>query len=259
MKQINIPPIRIPEFRMPSLGLSAIGLPADRSGNRLAWPSGLKDSIVCWYSPRKQGLTEYDVIESYAEDFTSSKFDVKDANATVTNKVLTYSRDAVEPTTFKILTTKEELGEMVVKVTLDASAFYYRYLDKNLNLIDIKLKNGINVLPKSYSNNFYIVGFIYNGNKYVANITIEQLPTSKAKDFSVNGHDLFLYKFKGKLDSGIGLYHADFTKWTNSNSDEVSPEQVVLLPLVLKVLSYTAPSLTLLMYKLRVSAIKSNI
>ena len=67
MKQINIPPIRIPEFRMPSLGLSAIGLPADRSGNRLAWPSGLKDSIVCWYSPRKQGLTEYDVIESYAE------------------------------------------------------------------------------------------------------------------------------------------------------------------------------------------------
>lgn len=227
MKQINIPPIRIPEFRMPSLGLSAIGLPADRSGNRLAWPSGLKDSIVCWYSPRKQGLTEYDVIESYAEDFTSSKFDVKDANATVTNKVLTYSRDAVEPTTFKILTTKEELGEMVVKVTLDASAFYYRYLDKNLNLIDIKLKNGINVLPKSYSNNFYIVGFIYNGNKNVANITIEQLPTSKAKDFSVNGHDLFLYKFKGKLDSGIGLYHADFTKWTNSNSDEVSPEQVV--------------------------------
>lgn len=227
MKQINIPPIRIPEFRMPSLGLSAIGLPADRSGNRLAWPSGLKDSIVCWYSPRKQGLTEYDVIESYAEDFTSSKFDVKDANATVTNKVLTYSRDAVEPTTFKILTTKEELGEMVVKVTLDANAFYYRYLDKNLNLIDIKLKNGINVLPKSYSNNFYIVGFIYKGNKYVANITIEQLPTSKAKDFSVNGHDLFLYKFKGKLDSGIGLYHADFTEWTNSNSDEVSPEQVV--------------------------------
>lgn len=227
MKQINIPPIRIPEFRMPSLGLSAIGLPADRSGNRLAWPSGLKDSIVCWYSPRKQGLTEYDVIESYAEDFTSSKFDVKDANATVTNKVLTYSRDAVEPTTLKILTTKEELDEMVVKVTLDASAFYYRYLDKNLNLIDIKLKNGINVLPKSYSNNFYIVGFIYNGNKYVANITIEQLPTSKAKDFSVNGHDLFLYKFKGKLDSGIGLYHADFTEWTNSNSDEVSPEQVV--------------------------------
>lgn len=227
MKQINIPPIRIPEFRMPSLGLSAIGLPADRSGNRLAWPSGLKDSIVCWYSPRKQGLTEYDVIESYAEDFTSSKFDVKDANATVTNKVLTYSRDAVEPTTVKILTTKEELDEMVVKVTLDASAFYYRYLDKNLNLIDIKLKNGINVLPKSYSNNFYIVGFIYNGNKYVANITIEQLPTSKAKDFSVNGHDLFLYKFKGKLDSGIGLYHADFTEWTNSNSDEVSPEQVV--------------------------------
>lgn len=28
-------------------------------------------------------------------------------------------------------------------------------------------------------------------------------------------------------NSGIGLYHADFTKWTNNNSDEVSPEQVV--------------------------------
>lgn len=38
---------------------------------------------------------------------------------------------------------------------------------------------------------------------------------------------MFLYKFKGKLDSGIGLYHADFTEWANINSDEVSPEQVV--------------------------------
>lgn len=218
MKQINIPPIRIPEFRMPSLGLSTIGLPADRSGNRLAWPSGLKDSIVCWYSPRKQGLTEYDVIESYAEDFTSSKFNVKDANTTVTNKVLTYSRDAVEPTTSSILTTKEQLDEMVVKVTFDVSAYSYRYLDKNLNLITFKLKNGINVLPKSYSNNFYQVGFIYTGNKYATNITIEQLPTSKAKDFSANGHDLFLYKFKGKLDSGIGLYLYDFTSDLRINS-----------------------------------------
>lgn len=101
MKQINIPPIRIPEFRMPSLGLSAIGLPADRSGNRLAWPSGLKDSIVCWYSPRKQGLTEYIVGGRYSKTSNSMstyKFagchgDILLFNRTLTDDEITWLKE----------------------------------------------------------------------------------------------------------------------------------------------------------------------
>lgn len=115
MKQINIPPIRIPGFRMPSLGLSTIGLPADRSGNRLAWPSGLKDSIVCWYSPRKQGLTEYDVIESYAEDFTTwDKFSNRGTVTVTQNTILiTESKEL-----YNIIEDKQEpYSDLTINVT----------------------------------------------------------------------------------------------------------------------------------------------
>lgn len=219
MKQINIPPIRIPEFRMPSLGLSAIGLPADRSGNRLAWPSGLKDSIVCWYSPRKQGLTEYDVIESYAEDFiTWDKFPNR-GTVTVTQNtiIITESKEL-----YNVIEDKQEpYSDLTINVTGVSDDLFLIVSDNTGRKGEIK-KDGI----YTFKNNSRYFGFKTNAVGE-CNIKITQLPTSKAKDFSANGHDLFLYKFKGKLDSGIGLYHADFTEWTNSNSDEVSPEQVV--------------------------------
>lgn len=219
MKQINIPPIRIPEFRMPSLGLSAIGLPADRSGNRLAWPSGLKDSIVCWYSPRKQGLTEYDVIESYAEDFTTwDKFPNRGTVTVTQNTILiTESKEL-----YNIIEDKQEsYSDLTINVTGVSDDLFLIVSDNTGRKGEIK-KDGI----YTFKNNARFFGFKTNAVGE-CNIKITQLPTSKAKDFSANGHDLFLYKFKGKLDSGIGLYHADFTEWTNSNSDEVSPEQVV--------------------------------
>lgn len=219
MKQINIPPIRIPEFRMPSLGLSTIGLPADRSGNRLTWPSGLKDSIVCWYSPRKQGLTEYDVIESYAEDFTTwDKFPNRGTVTVTQNTILiTESKEL-----YNIIEDKQEpYSDLTINVTGVSDDLFLIVSDNTGRKGEIK-KDGI----YTFKNNARYFGFKTNAVGE-CNIKITQLPTSKAKDFSANGHDLFLYKFKGKLDSGIGLYHADFTEWTNSNSDEVSPEQVV--------------------------------
>lgn len=33
-------------------------------------PPEIKDALVAWYSPVKQKLSNYDVIESYSEDFT---------------------------------------------------------------------------------------------------------------------------------------------------------------------------------------------
>ena len=219
MKQINIPPIRLPEFRRPSLGLSTIGLPADRSGNRLAWPSGLKDSIVCWYSPRKQGLTEYDVIESYAEDFiTWDKFPNR-GTVTVTQNtiIITESKEL-----YNVIEDKQEpYSDLTINVTGVSDDLFLIVSDNTGRKGEIK-KDGI----YTFKNNARYFGFKTNAVGE-CNIKITQLPTSKAKDFSANGHDLFLYKFKGKLDSGIGLYHADFTEWANNNSDEVSPEQVV--------------------------------
>lgn len=210
MKQINIPPIRIPEFRMPSLGLSAIGLPADRSGNRLAWPSGLKDSIVCWYSPRKQGLTEYDVIESYAEDFTTwDKFPNR-GTVTVTKNtiIITESKEL-----YNVIEDKQEpYSDLTINVTGVSDDLFLIVSDNTGRKGEIK-KDGI----YTFKNNARYFGFKTNAVGE-CNIKITQLPTSKAKDFSANGHDLFLYKFKGKLDSGIGLYLYDFTSDLRINS-----------------------------------------
>lgn len=210
MKQINIPPIRIPEFRMPSLGLSTIGLPADRSGNRAAWPSGLKDSIVCWYSPRKQGLTEYDVIESYAEDFiTWDKFPNR-GTVTVTQNtiIITESKEL-----YNVIEDKQEpYSDLTINVTGVSDDLFLIVSDNTGRKGEIK-KDGI----YTFKNNSRYFGFKTNAVGE-CNIKITQLPTSKAKDFSANGHDLFLYKFKGKLDSGIGLYLYDFTSDLRINS-----------------------------------------
>lgn len=42
----------------------------DLIANRSKIPPEYRDDVVVWHSPKKQRLTNYDVIESYAEDFT---------------------------------------------------------------------------------------------------------------------------------------------------------------------------------------------
>lgn len=41
----------------------------DLIANRSKIPPEYRDDVVVWYSPKKQRLTNYDVIESYVEDF----------------------------------------------------------------------------------------------------------------------------------------------------------------------------------------------
>lgn len=116
---------------------------------------------------------------------------------------------------------QEPYSDLTINVTGVSDDLFLIVSDNTGRKGEIK-KEGI----YTFKNNARYFGFKTNAVGE-CNIKITQLPTSKAKDFSANGHDLFLYKFKGKLDSGIGLYHADFTEWANNNSDEVSPEQVV--------------------------------
>lgn len=187
-------------------------------------PQWFKDSIVCWYSPRKQGLTEYDVIESYAEDF--SKFpwhnEIEKYTGTLTPNTLTITNVAFKSNLIYTNSKPENFKVYITGLTYDQQIIFgddtspYRAL--------IVEKDGIYDVSWEGIHNSYGIFCNFVGE---CNIKITQLPTSKAKDFSANGHDLFLYKFKGKLDSGIGLYHADFTEWANIYSVEVSPEQVV--------------------------------
>ena len=70
MNPITIPNITIPVIGLPTIGIPSVGFPSASDGG-LVWPKGLKESIKAIYDPASQGMTNYDVIEAYAEDFTN--------------------------------------------------------------------------------------------------------------------------------------------------------------------------------------------
>lgn len=56
----------------------------DLIANRNKIPADIKNAIKAIYDPKKQGMTNYDVIEAYAEDFTNWTLDNSNGIATVT-------------------------------------------------------------------------------------------------------------------------------------------------------------------------------
>ena len=77
---------------------------------------------------------------------------------------------------------------------------------------EFPIVNGVNIFSFTQEENKSL-SFICKNVFQDANITITQLPTSILKDFSGNKHDAYLYGFKGKLNSGVGIYAQDFKKW----------------------------------------------
>lgn len=170
-------------------------------------PPEIKDALVAWYSPCKQKLTNYDVIESYNEDFNSNNWKHTN-NVTVTNNSfhltygnLTYELYPINNYNIKPMT-------IIVKGMAGIIGFIrYRY-GINENYIDIN-KDGVYYLPAKVDDT-NVLGF-QTHFKSECDITITQLPTSILKDFSGNKHDAYLYAFKGKLNSGVSIYTNDFT------------------------------------------------
>lgn len=172
-------------------------------------PPELKKALVAWYSPKKQKLNNYDVIESYAEDFTTNNWKHTN-NVTVTNNSfhLTYGNLTYE--LYPITTYNTKSMTVIVKGLNGIKGFIrYRYGQKNY--VDIN-KDGIYYLPAKIDDT-KVLGF-QTHFKSECDITITQLPTSILKDFSGNKHDAYLYGFKGKLNSGVGIYTQDFKNWS---------------------------------------------
>lgn len=175
-------------------------------------PDWFKESIVAWYSPYcKQKLTNYDVIESYADDFT--KWRIENTGVTSTQKkiVIAAGTELKYNVTYKGF--GNSIAEFDIKYTGNAVIRYqYNKEDGTTGIITID-KSGIYHLPASIKaqKNF---GFYCNPQTVTEEATIEQLPTSILKDFSGNKHDAYLYGFKGKLNSGVGIYAQDFKNWS---------------------------------------------
>lgn len=174
-------------------------------------PDWFKESIVAWYSPYcKQRMTNYDVIEAYVEDFTNWNYVKARGVATISQhkfiitecilKGLSIVEDIQEP--YSNLTVR------IIGITDNQEVLITDYVNGKHQIINTITEDGIYTIEDRHR----FVGF---GCNFVGtcNITIEQLPTSILKDYSGNKHDAYLYGFKGRLNSGVGIYAQDFTKW----------------------------------------------
>lgn len=190
--------------------IASVGRMMRKGGGGLIWPKGLKESIKAIYDPAKQGMTNYDVIESYADDFT--KWRIENTGVTSTQKKIVIAAGTELRYNVAYKGFGNSIAEFNIKYTGNAVIRYqYNKEDGTTGIITIN-RSGIYHLPASIKaqKNF---GFYCNPQTVTEETTIEQLPTSILKDFSGNKHDAYLYGFKGKLNSGVGIYAQDFKNW----------------------------------------------
>lgn len=216
MNPITIPNITIPVIGLPTIGIPSVGFPS-ASGGGLAWPAGLKESIKAIYDPAKQGMTNYDVIEAYVEDFTYWTLDNTGITSTPKKIVIPAGTELKYVIAFRGF--NGFTAGFDIKYTGNAVITYrYNKEDGTVGIITID-KSGIYHLPASVitQKNF---GFYCNPQTVTEEATIEQLPTSILKDLSGNGNHAYLYGGKGKLNSGMGVYQQDFSKLIISRVDK---------------------------------------
>lgn len=190
--------------------IASVGRMMRKGGGGLSWPAGMKEHIKGWYDPKKQGMTNFDVIESYADDFT--KWRIENTGVTSTQKKIVIAAGTELKYNVAYKGFGNSIAEFDIKYTGNAVIRYrYNKEDGTTGIITIN-RSGIYHLPASIKaqKNF---GFYCNPQTVTEEATIEQLPTSILKDFSGNKHDAYLYGFKGKLNSGVGIYAQDFKNW----------------------------------------------
>lgn len=170
-------------------------------------PDWFKESIVAWYSPYcKQRMTNFDVIEAYTEDFTKWAYRNTRGVAKITNNTIVITN--VVETNNIIEDDNKPYSDLTIRVT-GVTENKYLIVRQGIGKPEAHIKkDGVYTFK---DNNLYF-GFSVSviGE---CNITITQLPTSILKDFSGNKHDAYLYGFKGKLNSGVGIYAQDFKNW----------------------------------------------
>lgn len=230
----------------------------DLIANRSKIPPEYRDDVVVWYSPKKQRLTNYDVIESYAEDFTYWTINNTSITSAQKKIVIPAGTELEYVIAYRGFNTSTDGFD--IKYTGNIAITYrYNKEDGTVGTIAID-KSGIYHLPASVrvQKNF---GFYCNPQTTTEEATIEQLPTSILKDFSGNGLDAYMYGFQGKLNSGMGLYKVDFTSWRKSSvQTEVKPDIVKVTPNTSNYLFIQyANSVEIPSYKIKVIGLGDNV
>ena len=161
-------------------------------------------------------MTNYDVIESYLIDLTRGVINSEHGDASINGQKINITNIKVKAKDiFTIIPGKTEYTlKLHVSGQTKTNQTRLIYQTKDNKYISHYLNNGINTLWLTNVAWIAIEGLIVGE----CNITIAQLPTSILKDFSGNNHDAYLHGFKGKLDSGIGIYKIDFSKTLNASA-----------------------------------------
>ena len=189
----------------------SVGRMMRKGGGGLIWPKGLKESIKAIYDPAKQGMTNYDVIEAYAEDFTKWAYRNSRGTAKITNNAIVITN--VVETNNIVEDAKEPYSDLTIRVT-GVTEDKYLIVRQGRGKPETHIKKD-GVYTFKDNNLYFGFGISVIGE---CNITITQLPTSILKDLSGNGNHAYLYGGKGKLNSGMGVYKFDFLSDLRINS-----------------------------------------
>lgn len=233
--------------------IASVGRMMRKGGGGHSWPAGMKEHIKAWYDPKKQGMTNFDVIESYTEDFTKWRYLDSRGIATITGSTI----HITEAKSIQGIVEDNKEPYSDIKILVQGVT-----ADNPLNVRDI---NGTKaVIDKDgvyeFKDNGLYFGFGFS-KVGVVDVTITQLPTSILKDLSGNGNHAYLYGGKGKLNSGMGLYKVDFTSWRKSSvQTEVKPDVVKVTPNTSNYLfTQYANSVEIPSYKIKVIGLGDNV
>lgn len=217
-------------------------------------PDWFKESIVAWYSPCKQKLTNYDVIEAYIEDFTKWAYRDSRGTAKITNNTIVITN--VVETNNIVEDTNEPYSDLIIRV-IGVTENKYLIVRQGRGKPETHIKKD-GVYTFKDNNLYFGFGVSVIGE---CNIAITQLPTSILKDLSGNGNHAYLYGGKGKLNSGMGLYKVDFTSWRKSSvQTEVKPDVVKVTPNTSNYLFIQyANSVEIPSYKIKVIGLGDNV
>lgn len=185
----------------------------DLIANRSKIPANIKNAIKAIYDPKKQGMTNFDVIESYTEDFTTWRYLDSRGTAVVTPNKITITES------FATTNIVEDVEEPYSDISI-----YVTGVSEDVPLVVRDITGNKAIITKDgkydFSKNSRFMGFTINKILSNINVVISLLPTSILKDLSGNGNHAYLYGGKGKLNSGMGVYQQDFSKLIISRVDK---------------------------------------
>lgn len=177
------------------------------------YPDWFTSSVKAIYDPKKQGMTNFDVIESYAEDFTTWRYLDSRGTAAVTPNKITITES------FDTTNIVEDVEESYSDISI-----YVTGVSEDVPLVVRDITGNKAIITKDgkydFSKNSRFMGFAIKKILSNINVVISLLPTSILKDLSGNGNHAYLYGGNGKLNSGMGVYQQDFSKLIISRVDK---------------------------------------